>query len=226
MRSCCRLGPHMIVGICLCDHPPRRPAVAMRPTQSVESRVGRSGTVRLGDSVRIDEAVASDLGSVLAVERAAFGGDEEAGLVYDLLNDPSAKPLLSLLAREGDRAVGHILFTAARLDGADRHVSVAILAPLAVAPEYQRIGIGGSLIEEGIAHLASSGVELVFVLGHPHYYPRHGFVPAGRLGLSAPYPIEPEDAWMVRALRQGVIGDVRGMVMCAHAMDKPEYWRE
>ena len=188
--------------------------------------VGRSSAVRLGFLVRIDEAVAADLEGVLCVEREAFGGDEEAELVRDLLNDPSSHPLLSLVARDGDRPVGHILFTAARLDGVSRDVSVAILAPLAVVPEEQRSGIGGSLIEEGIARLGESGVELVFVLGHPEYYPRHGFEPAGRLGLAAPYPITPEDAWMVRALRPGVIGRVRGTIVCAQAMDRPEYWRE
>jgi putative acetyltransferase len=70
------------------------------------------------------------------------------------------------------------------------------------------------------------GVELVFVLGHPSYYPRHGFEPAIRLGLMAQYPISPEEAWMVRALRPGVIGQVRGTVVAADAMNRPEYWRE
>jgi len=176
--------------------------------------------------VRITEASADDLQDVLVVEREAFGEDDEAELVRNLLNDPSSRPLLSLVAWDGDRPVGHILFTAARLKGASRDVSVAILAPLAVVPERQLRGIGGSLIEQGIDRLGESGVELVFVLGHPGYYPRHGFEPAGRLGLEAPYPISPADAWMVRALRPGVIGRVRGTIACAEAMDRPEYWRE
>jgi len=176
--------------------------------------------------VRITEASAADLEDVLSVEREAFGEDDEAELVRNLLNDPSSRPLLSLVARDGDRPVGHILFTAARPEGASRDVSVAILAPPAVVPENQRRGIGGSLIEQGIDRLGESGVELVFVLGHPGYYPRHGFESAGRLGLAAPYEISPEDAWMVRALRPGVIGCVRGTIACAEAMDRPEYWRE
>jgi putative acetyltransferase len=176
--------------------------------------------------VRIVEAVAADLEDVLSVEREAFGGGDEADLVRDLINDPSARPLLSLLARAGERPVGHILFTAARLEGAPRDVSVAILAPLAVVPDAQRQGVGGSLIEHGMSRLGESGVELVLVLGHPGYYPRHGFEPASRLGLAAPYPISPEDAWMVRALRPGVIGWVRGTIACAEAMNRPEYWRE
>lgn len=176
--------------------------------------------------MRITEASEADLADVLLVESLAFSEEDVASLVRDLVADPSARPVLSLLARDGDRAVGHVMFTAARLEGASPEIAVSILAPLAVVPDAQRRGVGGSLIEEGIRRLAESGVALVFVLGHPEYYPRHGFEPASRHGLAAPYPIEPDAAWMVRALRPGIIGSVRGTVACADAMNKPEYWRE
>lgn len=176
--------------------------------------------------MRIVEASASDLEHVLEVERLAFGEDGVANLVRDLVDDPSARPLLSLLAWDRNRPVGHIMFTAARLQGASSDVTVSILAPLAVAPDAQREGLGGRLIEDGVRRLGESGVDLVFVLGHPSYYPRHGFEPASRLGLAAPCPISPEDAWMVRALRSSVIGRARGTVACAEALDRPEHWRE
>lgn len=173
----------------------------------------------------IAEASQEDVVRVLTVEREAFGGSDEADLVTALLNDPTARPLLSLLAWEGDEAVGHILFTKATLTGAD-DLTVSILAPLAVVPHAQRRGIGGRLIEHGVEHLSQAGVDLLFVLGHPDYYPRHGFVPAIPFGLEAPYPITPQEAWMVRALRPGLVGDVRGSIACAEALDRPEYWRE
>jgi len=177
--------------------------------------------------MRIFEATDSDLEAALSVERAAFGDDGEvATLVSALVDDPSARPLLSLLAWDGERPVGHILFTAARLAGAPRDVVVSILAPLAVVPDAQRKSVGGRLIAHGIQRLRESGVALVFVLGHPEYYPRHGFAPAHPEGLVAPYPISPQDAWMVRELRPGVLGSVRGTVVCAEAMDRPEHWRE
>ncbi len=176
--------------------------------------------------MRIIEASAADLETVLGIERLAFGDDDVADLVRDLADDPTARPLLSLLAWDGDLPVGHIMFTAARVRGAQDDAVVSILAPLAVVPDAQRRGIGGLLIESGVQRLAESGVGLVFVLGHPGYYPRHGFEPASRLGLAAPYPISPEDAWMVRPLSPGAIGRVRGTVECAEALDKPEHWRE
>ncbi len=176
----------------------------------------------------IREAFDSDLEDVLSVEREAFGYDKEAELVKALLADPSAKPVVSLLAYENDRAIGHILFTRAELEGGPDNVLISLLAPLAVVPEAQKKGIGGKLIEEGLRRLAEAGVELVFVLGHPDYYPRFGFKPAGKLGLEAPYPIPQEhaDAWMVQALPPTVAGSVKGKVLCADALNQPEHWRE
>ncbi|MEO0538311.1 MAG: N-acetyltransferase [Cyanobacteria bacterium P01_A01_bin.123] len=179
-------------------------------------------------SIEIREASKSELDDVLSVERAAFDSNEEVDLVSALLDDSSAQPALSLLAWEGDRAVGHILFTAARLTETHNTASISLLAPLAVIPEAQKQGIGTQLIERGFQLLSQAGVELVFVLGHPTYYPRHGFKPAGRLGFETPHPIleEQATAWMVQALRPNLLGIVSGKVVCADALNQPEFWRE
>ncbi len=49
--------------------------------------------------MNIVAASASDLADVLVVEHLAFGGEVEAGLVAELIADPTAQPHLSLLAR-------------------------------------------------------------------------------------------------------------------------------
>lgn len=181
--------------------------------------------------MKIRISTESDLNDVLDVETQAFGrekGPEIADLVNGLLVDPTAMPLLSLMAVNNDRAIGHILFTKARITYSKGPISAAILAPLAVVPDAQCQGVGGQLIEEGLRLLSESGVKLVFVLGHPDYYPRHGFKPAGALGFEAPYPIPDEhaNAWMVQELRPGVIGSVSGKVLCADVLNQPEHWRE
>ena len=76
----------------------------------------------------IREALNLDLDNVLSIERAAFGSDEEANLVRDLIGDTIAKPIVSLLAIQDDRAVGHILFTKARLEP-EAPLLISILAP-------------------------------------------------------------------------------------------------
>ncbi len=177
--------------------------------------------------MEIRESLNSDYDSIMSILRVAFGSDEEANLVSDLLEDSTARPILSLLAFKKNSAVGYILFTKAQLDSFPS-ISVSILAPLAVIPSYQRQGVGGLLVQYGLQVLADSGVDLVFVLGHPGYYPRFGFRPAGKHGFNAPYPIPEKnaDAWMVLPLRPGKVDEYRGKVICADQLNKPEYWRE
>jgi len=179
--------------------------------------------------LQIREATGSDLEALLEAERQAFGaeGPEIVALVKSLLIDPTAKPLLSLVALDNRRVIGHILFTSAWVVLKEK-TPAALLAPLAVVPDRQNRGVGGELVTEGLKRLAEQGVKLVFVLGHPGYYPRYGFKPAGPLGFDAPYPITDReaDAWMVRELSPGVIDGINGKVACADAINRPEYWRE
>ncbi len=57
-----------------------------------------------------DESEANDIRDV---ETRAFGYSKEACLVASLLEDDTARPTLSLLARQEGKAVGHILCTRA-----------------------------------------------------------------------------------------------------------------
>jgi putative acetyltransferase len=172
------------------------------------------------------ESNAAETDEALRIHRLAFGREDEAELVAALLRDPSAQPSLSLFADAQDEHVGHALFTALRLVGSSSPANCAILAPLAVLPARQGAGAGRGLIEHGCKLLARRGVQLVFVLGDPRYYTRCGFRPAVPLGLHAPYTIEPEEAWMVRALCPGVLGTLHGTVQCAQSLAAERYWRE
>ena len=178
--------------------------------------------------MKIRPARPEDHPTLLAVEAAAFGRPDEAMLVAALLDDPTARPFVSLLAELDGRPVGHVLFTAARVIGDDAVVPASLLAPLAVVPAAQRRGVGLALIGAGVEALAALDVDLVFVLGHIDYYPRAGFRPALPFGLAAPFPIDSAtaDAWMVRETRPGLLGVIRGTVQCADALMHPALWRE
>lgn len=177
----------------------------------------------------IRSSTESERAAIADIHRNAFGpdeGEEIVGLVVDMFDDESAKPLLSLVAEKDARLVGHVFFSALRIVPGKQRVSARILAPLAVAVDFQGDGIGSALIEEGLKQLRESGVDLVFVLGDPGYYSRFGFNAAGKLGLQAPYPIPQEhaDAWMVQALSSGVIGRAEGTVRCAQTLGQRRYW--
>jgi len=181
--------------------------------------------------VEIRHAVQSDLQAIFDLAMSAFGhseGPDIVQLIGDLLVDESAQPVFSLVATANQRVVGHVLFSTVRLTSPGEDVSAALLAPLAVHPDFQSRAIGGQLVAEGLRQLSGSDVDLVFVLGHPGYYPRFGFSAAGKKGFQAPYPIPHKnaDAWMVRELRPGVIGNTSRQVICADALADPKYWRE
>jgi predicted N-acetyltransferase YhbS len=179
----------------------------------------------------VRKAHPSDEAAILALVRTAFGeaeGGEIADLVVDLCRDPTAQPSLSLVAVSDKQIVGHILFTKVRLEGPRPDTPSSILCPLAVHPAKQNQGIGRRLIEEGLSHLRADGTALVFVLGHPGYYPRFGFTPAGARGFEAPYPVLPTnaEAWMVLALEPTTLAEASGRVVCADALDDPRHWVE
>ncbi|MDQ0317241.1 GNAT family N-acetyltransferase [Amorphus orientalis] len=174
----------------------------------------------------IRDAQDGDLDAVLEVERRAFGQDDEADLVRRVLADPSADPVLSLVAVDGDRIEGHVLFSAARVETGTTGLPASMLAPLAVDPDHQRTGIGSRLVEAGLDRLRQAGCGLVFVFGDPAYYGRFGFEPAMAAGFPPPCPIATEhaDAWQVVRLAPEVGGGEGGRVVCADSFMVPALW--
>jgi putative acetyltransferase len=146
---------------------------------------------------------AEDFDAVRMVNLAAFGQPQEADLVDALRAALSAgeEPWVSLVAEEDGAVVGHIFFSPMSVAGA------LGLGPMAVAPTHQRRGIGSRLVRHGLAACDALGRSLVFVLGHPQFYPRFGFVPARPLGWHSEYDV-PHDVFMVR----GSSGGGRGLV--------------
>jgi len=176
--------------------------------------------------IKIRESNNPDLEKMCFINNLAFGkkeGKEIVKLVKNLLTDSTAKPLLSLLAFEKNEPVGHILFTKVEVSP-KKNISAMLLAPLAVLPEFQKKGIGKKLIKTGLKKLSKTGVEVVFVLGHPNYYPKCGFNQADDK-IKAPYPIpgKNKNAWMIKKLKQI---NISGKVICANALKKEKYWRE
>ena len=178
-------------------------------------------------TVSITQTSADRADDIRAIHEAAFGHSDEADLVLELMGDDTAHPVLSLLAALDGDAVGHILFTRAEIDSLPS-VSAAILAPLAVLGTAQGKGVGSALVRDGLERLEAQGVRFVFVLGDPAYYGRFGFEPATPLGFEATYPL-PEawhDAWRVQQLGRGAPQVSGGRVLCAKALDQPEFWTE
>jgi putative acetyltransferase len=151
----------------------------------------------------------TDWAAVRVVNESAFDTADEANLV-DALRE-LARPIVSRVAEDDGAIVGHILFSPVLLV---EHPELMImgLAPMAVAPAHQRMGIGSALVRAGLDACARTGFGAVVVLGHPEYYPRFGFSPATRFGIGCEYDV-PDEAFMALELHadylRGAIGKIK-----------------
>ena len=153
----------------------------------------------------------ADHEQVFHVNELAFGQPDEARLVQALRRSPAFIPELSLVAVEDDRVVGHILFSRIAVrSGTTAHKALA-LAPMAVLPARQRVGVGSSLVKRGLADARRLGHGVVILVGHPEYYPRFGFVPGEPLGIRPPFEVSP-GAFMVLELRPNALAGIGGEV--------------
>jgi putative acetyltransferase len=192
----------------------RRTRAAAAPAGGEARKVSRIDSARLQArglqsrvKVRIRPEAESDHTAIREVNNAAFGRPDEGRLVDALRGH--AKPFVSLVAEKDDAVVGHIAFTPVALDGFDG--LLIGLAPMAVVPAAQRSGMGSMLVRAGLERCTALGAVAVVVVGHPEYYPRFGFVPAGRFGLSSEYDVPPE-AFMALELRPGALRGASGTV--------------
>jgi len=151
-----------------------------------------------------------DVPTIRAINDAAFEQEEE-GAIVDAIRDAGCDSV-SLVAEEDGAVVGHILFSPAVVEGPERPVVGMGLAPMAVAPDRQRDGIGSRLVRAGLEMLRERGCPFVIVLGHPEYYPRFGFEPASRHGLTCQWEGVPDEAFLILIENEKVMESVRGTV--------------
>lgn len=87
---------------------------------------------------------------------------------------------ISLVAELGGQVGGHIAFSPVTMS--DGSFGWFGLGPLSVRPEFQRQGVGGALIREGLARLKALGARGGCLVGHPEYYRQFGFENSDGLG--------------------------------------------
>ena len=143
------------------------------------------------------------------VHRRAFDGRTDEAHIVQRLHD-AEKAVVSLVAVDGDRVVGHVLFSPTRAEHQGENVELVGLAPVGVLPERQNEGIGSALIQRGLEGCREAGVDAVVVLGDPGYYSRCGFERASEYGLGNEYGAD--EGFMIKPVREGAVDDVDGIV--------------
>jgi putative acetyltransferase len=157
-----------------------------------------------GTTIRFE--MPQDVPGIRAVVVAAFGQTGEANLVDGLRR--SGALTLSAVAVGDNRIVGHVAFSPLTIG---EKYSALALAPVAVAPDCQRQGIGTALINWSLNECRRLGHSVIIVVGGPAYYRRFGFAPASPLDLECPFPA-PAEVFMLLELSAGAASGYKGTV--------------
>jgi putative acetyltransferase len=148
------------------------------------------------EKLEIRESVPGESGAIESLYPEAFPDEDLLPLVRDLLPDTTVAT--SLVGVIGSQITGHAIFTKCGVVGTDMHA--ALLGPLAVAPSWQRQGIGSAIVRAGLKRLEETDVSLVLVLGDPAYYKHLGFLPESMIEPPYRLPPEWEGAWQSQSL--------------------------
>lgn len=157
----------------------------------------------------IRSAKPEDYPTIHQVHTLAFGRPQEGELVDALRRNQALT--ISLVAVQGGRIVGHIALSPVTITSPTATIDALGLAPMAVLPTYQRLGIGSQLVEAGLHACRATDYGVVIVLGHAHYYPRFGFSPARPHGIVWEHDV-PEEVFMVQEIKSGALAQTQGVV--------------
>jgi len=160
--------------------------------------------------IACEDATLNDHDQVEHLLDIAFGSGRHAKTSYRLRAGNHAVPGLSLVTRDpGVGLSGTISFWPLAIGAAQS--PALLLGPLAVHPDRQGLGIGLSLMREGLARAKARGHGLVLLVGDEPYYAKVGFrkLPEGLLSL--PGPVDPA-RFLYLELNQDALTDVSGMV--------------
>ncbi|UGY91158.1 GNAT family N-acetyltransferase [Streptomyces gobiensis] len=127
----------------------------------------------------------ADTAAVRRINLAAFETPAEADLVDAVRQDPAWLPEFSYVAETPDgEPIAYALLTRCLIG--EPETPALALAPCAALPEYQGQGAGSAVIRAVLPAARAAGERTVIVLGHPTYYPRFGFTPCSRFGITPP----------------------------------------
>ncbi len=117
-----------------------------------------------------DIAAISEL-TIAAFRTLAISHHTEQFIIKALRADNALT--ISLVAELDGKIVGHVAFSPVTIS--DGSLNWHGLGPVSVLPEYQKQGIGKSLIHKGLSLLKDLGSQGCALVGDPNYYKRFGF---------------------------------------------------
>jgi putative acetyltransferase len=160
--------------------------------------------------INIRNETAADYDTVERITRQAFWnlyvqGCNEHYLVHVMRSHPDFVPELDLVIELDSRVIGNIMYTKAWLaDEAGEEKQILTFGPVCVAPEYQRMGYGKTLMEYSFVRARELGYDVIVIFGNPGNYVSRGFRSCKKHNISLEGGVFPS-AMMAKELVPGVL---------------------
>ncbi|MDR2793130.1 MAG: N-acetyltransferase [Treponema sp.] len=137
--------------------------------------------------LRLEEE--GDYGIVEEITREAFWnvyvpGCVEHLLVHRLRQAKEFVNALDFVAVCDDAIVGNIVYVTTKIIDEHKEHTVLTFGPVSVPPEYQRKGIGKSLINHTKALAKEMNYKAILLYGDPEYYKKYGFKESKAYGIT------------------------------------------
>jgi putative acetyltransferase len=154
----------------------------------------------------------ADYSQISDINFLAFNNQENESKLIELIRQSeNFIPELSLVADKNGEIIGHILISTISLVTEQGSIPTLGLAPMAVKPGYQQQGIGSELVIKALERCKAMGFKHIFVLGHPNFYPKFGFVPSKNFSVTPPFPV-PAEVFMALELVEGSLNCLHGKI--------------
>lgn len=158
----------------------------------------------------------SDCREVETLIREAFWnlnvpGCDEHFLAHILRSHKDFIPELDLVAELDGQIIGNVMYTRSHLTNeTGKEKEILTFGPLAVLPEFQRMGVGRALLERSFEIARDMGYDVIVIFGSPANYIPRGFKSCRKFNICLEGDIFPT-AMLVKELKEGAL-DGRKMI--------------
>jgi predicted N-acetyltransferase YhbS len=159
--------------------------------------------------------------SVFTISEGEAEGKMLGTLVENLFTETTPDQVYCYVATDQDQAIGSLFLSRLTFATTER---VYMLAPVAIATQYQGQGIGKALIRHAIQELRSMGVQSLVTYGDPAFYSKVGFLPLNTDVIRPPYPLSQPIGWLGQSFFHEHIEPIPGTAQCVPAFRNPDYW--
>lgn len=161
------------------------------------------------DYRRVEEITRAAFDYPDRIKRGQIGCPYEHWMVHELRHRDGIMALSLVAELENGTIVGHIICSNAVVKKENYVLPVLNFGPLSVLPEYQRQGVGKTLVQSMIEQAKRLDYGAILFFGRPEYYPQFGFKQAAVYEISDSegynYP-----AFMAMELKEGYLKDICG----------------